>query len=334
MVSAEFAQDSVPNLMPPESVPPESQPVSPTTSETSSRPFDIPVVVRNKAEVAGAVGWVDALPGLISQLGNEWSFQVMHPLEGATEAYVGAVALADGTPAVLKVLIPRSFDAAAQEIEVLQLVNGEGCPKLFESDVGRGAMLMERLGPSLDTMGLPLDRRHRILCAAARRIWRRVDADLPSAGDKGEWLIELILEKWETLGRPIPRTVIDHAIECARRRVRAHDHARAVLVHGDVHQWNALSDGEGFKLIDPDGLIAEPEYDLGIIMREDPIELMEGNPYRRAAFLASLSGLNPEAIWEWGVVERVSTGLLLTEIDLQPVASQMLEAAQYVAVAG
>jgi streptomycin 6-kinase len=45
-------------------------------------------------------------------------------------------------------------------------------------------------------------------------------------------------------------------------------------VHGDVHQWNALeapADVEqGFKLVDPDGLLAEAEYDLGVIMREDP----------------------------------------------------------------
>jgi streptomycin 6-kinase len=43
-----------------------------------------------------------------------------------------------------------------------------------------------------------------------------------------------------------------------------------------------------------------------------------------------MTGLDPVAIWEWGVAERVSTGLLLTEVDLQPVASQMLAAAEYV----
>jgi hypothetical protein len=31
--------------------------------------------------------------------------------------------------------------------------------------------------------------------------------------------------------------------------------------------WEADDD---FKLVDPDGLLAEPEYDLGIVMREDP----------------------------------------------------------------
>ncbi len=68
-----------------------------------------------------------------------------------------------------------------------------------------------------------------------------------------------------------------------------------MLVHGDVHQWNALRAGDGFKLVDPDGLLAET------------------------------------AIWEWGVIERVSTGLLATKIGLQPVGDQMLKVANFLA---
>ena len=92
-----------------------------------------------------------------------------------------------------------------------------------------------------------------------------------------------------------------------------------MLVHGDVHQWNALRRGDGWALVDPDGLLAEPEYDLGILMREDPVELMTGDPRDRARWLAARTGLDATAIWEWGAAERVSTGLLCLAIDLQPV---------------
>ena len=66
-----------------------------------------------------------------------------------------------------------------------------------------------------------------------------------------------------------------------------------MLLHGDVHQWNALQAADGFKLVDPDGLLAEPEYDLGIIMREDPIELLDGDPHERARWLAARPGSTP-----------------------------------------
>ena len=101
-----------------------------------------------------------------------------------------------------------------------------------------------------------------------------------------------------------------------------------MLVHGDVHEWNALQGRDGFKLVDPDGLLAEPEYDLGVIMREDPLD---GDLPARADWLAGRTGLDRDAIWEWGVVERVSTGLLATRIELQPVGRQMLAAADRIA---
>lgn len=112
------------------------------------------------------------------------------------------------------------------------------------------------------------------------------------------------------------------------RRRRAHDDERARLVHGDVHQWNAPQATDGFKLIDPDGVLAEPECDLGVIMREDPVELMaEGDPRRRARWLAQRTGLDATASWEWGVAGRLSTGLLATKIGLQPVGREMLDVA-------
>jgi streptomycin 6-kinase len=98
-----------------------------------------------------------------------------------------------------------------------------------------------------------------------------------------------------------------------------------------VHEWNALQSGSGFKLVDPDGLLAEAEYDMGVLMREDPVELLQGDPRERAHRLAARCGLDATAIWQWGVAERVATGLLLSKIELQPVGRQMLAAADHVA---
>ena len=125
---------------------------------------------------------------------------------------------------------------------------------------------------------------------------------------------------------------IRYALSCLARRVAAHDDEQAVLVHGDVHQWNALqAAGGGFKLVDPDGLLAEAECDLGVLMREDPVELLHGDPRERARWLAARCRLDAAAIWEWGVAERVATGLVLTRIELQPVGRQMLATADHVA---
>jgi streptomycin 6-kinase len=298
------------------------------------RLIQVPEVVRQKAFAVGASGWLRDLPLLIESVEQDWEITVGDAYTDSTEAFVAKATCADGTPAVLKLLVPRGGDAPEKEIAALRLTNGEGCARLLRDDAERGALLVERLGRSLYELALPIRERHEILCATAARIWRPApDCGLPTGAEKARWLIDFITAMWEELDRPCSERAVEYALECAGRRGEAHRDDLAVLVHGDVHQWNALEAPDGFKLIDPDGLLAEAEYDLGIIMREDPLEMLDGDPFERARWLASRTGLDPTSIWEWGVVERVSTGLLGTKVGLQPVAGEMLAAADRVAAA-
>lgn len=292
----------------------------------------MPAVVRNKAEASGATPWLEALGDLVAGLERDWSIRVGAAYQDATEAYVAHAALADGTPAVLKLMIPRPGEHARREITVLRLAGGQGCVRLLRAEEARGALLLERLGRSLSELGLSLQDRLEILVASAERVWRpAADSGLPTGADQARKLAGFIAAAWPELGRPCSERAVDHALACAARRLAAHDDERAVLVHGDVHQWNALQDDIGFKLVDPDGLLAEAECDLGVLMREDPLELMDGDPRERSRWLARRCGLDETAIWEWGVIERVSTGLLATRIGLQPVGAQMLAAADHLA---
>lgn len=294
--------------------------------------MDISTVLRNKALANGAAGWIDELPGLIAGLERDWSITVGRQFSDATEAYVAEATLTDGTPAAVKLIVPGEGDAALREITALQLYAGEGCVRLLRADAGRNALLLERLGRSMHDLGLPITRRHDILCQLAVRMWRPApESGLPTGADKGRWLAAYITTMWEELDRPCSERAVAYALDCAARRVAAHDDETAMLVHGDVHEWNALESPDGFKLVDPDGLLAEPAYDMGILMREDPLELLTGDPWTRARWLAAQTGLDPTAIWEWGVVERLSTGLLCTKVDLQPVGRQMLAVADSVA---
>lgn len=294
--------------------------------------IEIPPVVASKARAVGATEWLAALPGVIAGLEHDWGLQLGTPFAGATEAYVAPATMADGTPAVLKLLMPRDEADADHELAVLRIADGDGCVRLHRADPQRGALLLERLGPSLHELGVPFPRRLEILTDLASRVWRpAADAGLPTGAAKAAWLATTISARWERLGRPCSERAVGYALECAARRGAAHNPARARLVHGDVHQWNALQSPTGFALVDPDGLFAEPEYDLGVLMREDPVELLEDGPRSRSTWLAARTGTDETAIWEWGVVERVSTGLLAAEIGLQPVGEQMLHAADVVA---
>jgi streptomycin 6-kinase len=294
----------------------------------------IPEVVRRKAVAAGAHDWLAGLPGLVAEFEREWGLRAGKVFDGATEALVVAARLADGTGAVLKLLVPRAGEDARHEATVLRLAGGDGCARLLRADEGRGALLLERLGPALADLAVPLPRRLEILTDAAARVWRPAPGSgLPTGRWKAGRLADFIAATWERTGRPCPERTVEHALACCERRAAAHDDERAVLVHGDVHQWNALrGPGGRFKLVDPDGLSAEAEYDLGILMREDPGELLTAaDPRARARWLAARTGRDERAIWEWGNAERVSTGLLLAELGVEPVGTEMLAAANRIA---
>ena len=300
-------------------------------------------LVRNKARSAGAEEWLDSLPALVAELAAEWGFTLGEAFGDGTEAFVAAVTTAEGEPAVLKVVLPQDDGAAAaREAAVLRAAGGDGCARLLAHDDARRALLLERLGPSLHDLGLPFGRRLEILVSAARRLWAHPipdDLPFPTGAEKAAWLEGYIARTWEDLDRPCSERAVADALACAGRRAAAHDDERSVLVHGDVHEWNALrslTEPEVCKLVDPDGLRAEAEYDLGVLMREDPLDLRAdldaGDPRRRARRLAALGeGRDEHAIWEWGVVERVSTGLVCTSIGLEPVGRQMLQVAELVA---
>ena len=297
----------------------------------------VPETVRALVRTAGADAWLAGLPALVDRLERDWGIAVGAPFEDATEAYVAAATLADGTAAVLKLLVRRSHGRhAAEEITVLRLAGGEGCVRLLRHDEDSGAMLLERLGPSMYRVGLPIGQRHEILCRVAMRLWRPApDSGLPTGLDKARRLAAYVEDAWERLGRPCSEQAVGRALTAAERRVAAYDPERAVLLHGDVHQWNTLRAGPddpvGWKLVDPDGVLAEPECDLGVLMREDSDALLTGDPWERARLLAARTGTDPAAIAEWGDLERVSNGLLCLETGLPEYGRISLAAADRIA---
>jgi streptomycin 6-kinase len=108
----------------------------------------VPEMVANAAGAWGADGWLRDLPRLIAELEAEWSVSVGRPFPHSSEAFVAEASLADGTPAVLKLLIPQDGAAGRHEITMLRLTGGRGCVGLLRDDPARGALLLERLGPS------------------------------------------------------------------------------------------------------------------------------------------------------------------------------------------
>jgi streptomycin 6-kinase len=269
--------------------------------------------------------WLAELPDLIAELETRWSITVGEPLPEAGEGYVAWAKRTDGTPAVLKLTVPRPH--RRNEIEILARANGNGYALLLEADRDRYAMLLEALGPMLSNLHLPPEQSIRAQTAALQGAWKLpIDETTLWFGEqKATALADLIERNWNEFGKPCSRTVVDQALRFAERRAAAHDPERCVYAHGDPHADNALQvprpragAESGFVFIDPDGGAIEPAYDLGVILRDWDAELAAANdPLAFAqticSHLAESTGVERQAIWEWGFIERVATGLYVLE---------------------
>jgi streptomycin 6-kinase len=287
--------------------------------------LDVPETVRNYALAEGYAAWLDGLPTLVESLAHDWSLSIGATRRGGHAAFVAEATTSGGRRVVLKVGVPGNRQQLRCEATVLRLADGDGCVQLLRDDLDRDALLLERLGSAMYEVVADPANRHDTLCDLATRLWRPVgdDTDLPSGADKAHAYAQVLPQLWQLTGRPCSQATIDDAIECAKRRSRAHDDRLAVLVHGDIHDANALEAADGtFKLIDPDGARAEPACDLGTILRCNP-DL--GDDLRaRAQRLALRTGVDATGIWEWGTIHRVIGGLHSRRVGFQPFGDQLL----------
>jgi len=225
----------------------------------------------------------------------------------------------DRTKAILKIGLPTVCDCA-NEAKIFRLANGRGYPQLFELSTEHNAMLIEELGTPLEQSGLSYREQIKVVCETLQDAWIPLDEPhgLMTGKEKAISLAEFITNIYKELSFACSEDTISLALDYSAERQAAYTPEGCVLVHGDAHPLNTLKAEQGYKFVDPDGLFAEAEFDLAIPMREGNAELLAGDTielaHERCELLAALTGTDAKAIWQWGFMERVSTGLLLTQL--------------------
>lgn len=296
----------------------------------------------------GSIGhrWLDDLPDLLASLEVDWSITCGTPLDGGNAAYVTEATTFEGLPVVLKVALPPGVDGFSpfeQQLDTLRLARGDPYVELLRHDVSRRSMLLERLGKPLASLGWSTTQQLTAVASTVTRGWRPVTTDrLPTGAAKARWLRDFVAAEWEDLGRPCSEAAAERAVNYAAERAACFNPDRAVLIHGDAHAHNLLQvpgsaddDSTRFKLIDPEGLLSEPAHDLGVSLRAWNEGLLAQNTagmaIQRCQHVTLLTGVDPEAVWQWAFTERVSTGLFLLRLDHHREARTYLEVADRLA---
>lgn len=279
----------------------------------------------------GEIGrrWLAELPARLDDIADDWQLQIVDQLSGGTEALIFSVFQTD-RPAVLKIGLPGSL---AGEASTLKMAQGRGYVQLLDYDRGRDVMLLAPLGDRLADAALSSREQIKIICKTLNVAWQDVETTqyLVSGAEKARQQESYIQSNWDLLQPAYDSAICAQAISFAKDREQAFDPSKSVLVHGDAHIWNTLQSSQGtddYLFVDPDGIFGEPAIDLAISMREWKEELLNGDTLSlgkaRCALLSDLTGVNDQAIWQWGFIEHVACGLLDIQLNGKKAADQHL----------
>jgi streptomycin 6-kinase len=268
-------------------------------------------LARNVVDVFGDTGarWLEQLPAIINSCARQWSLRVGPPLENLSYNYIAPAVRADGRQVILKIGVPNpELDS---EIEALILYGGRGCVQLLSVDREQGALLLERLLPGTSLLELDDDdQATRIAAGVMRRLWRPVNPN-PASPTVERWGAGLARMRRRFNGGtgPLPPQLVDKAERLFSELLATME--APVLLHGDLHHENILqSEREPWLAIDPKGVIGEPAYEPGTMLRSLRPDLLNGPEpeaviARRADILAAELDLERERLLAWGLAQAV-----------------------------
>ena len=257
--------------------------------------------------------WVDALPGLVEGLLEEWQLTTDGWMMHGFVALVVPVRTTSNRPAVLKVSFPD--DESEHEHLALQHWHGKGAVQLLKADPHRSAMLLERLHPERLTELWDLE-----ACEVVAGLYAQLHVPaIPQLRP-----LTAYVDRWaDDLARlprsaPLPRRMVEQAVSLSRDFV-SDPASTGTLIHGDLHYENVMAaDRQPWLAIDPKPMSGDPHYELAPMLW-NRFEEVEGDVRNgvRARFhaLVDHAGLDEHRARDWVVVRMMHNALWAMQDD-------------------
>ena len=253
--------------------------------------------------------WIQRLPTILAACEERWNITIGAPFPNLSYNYVASATHDDGRLMVVKACGPNG--EFPQQSEALRLFAGHGMTALLGYDDDHEVMLLEALEPGTLLRSVQDDEKATSIAASLmRQFWRPVPANhpFPTLSDWGRGFTRL-REHYAGGTGPFPPRLLGEA-ETLFADLSA-SMAESVLLHGDLHHDNILAGTrQPWLAIDPKGLVGEPAYETGALLRNPlPGLLQMPQPWRilarRIDQLGEELALDRARIRGWALAQAV-----------------------------
>lgn len=241
--------------------------------------------------------WLRDLPDFLNRIAKHLNLKIDNPFTDLSYNYTAPAVDQNGEHVVFKCGLPNK--ELTTEIAALKHFNGQGAVRLINANADEGWLLLERCEPGQRLKTIKDDDQASIIAVnVMQTLWKPIDKpeSFPMVSD---WLSTLKPVK------PIPNRLIDAAQQIAKDLLKSQ--SAVVLLHGDLHHDNILSsEREPWLTIDPKGVIAEREYEVGAFMRNPLTMLLTKSILnRRLDLISEYTGFDRQRLLHWSFVQAV-----------------------------
>ena len=239
--------------------------------------------------------WLNELPETISELAELWGLSDIIPLSDSNYNFTAFCQINNAQSAFLKIGCPWS--GIDSEIAALSEIKSEHLLKPLAVDKPNGAILLPRLFPGKPLHSIEDEEKQNIIAATLIHDLKYSQKSQYSFPTLKDWFSKLS-DFFSSPDSLIAHSYLHNARSMFQELESAKDHD--ALLHGDLHHYNILSDGDKWRIIDPKGVIGNPLYETACFMY-NPMQFLKYHELNsiieaRLAIFSEILGYHPQQI--------------------------------------
>lgn len=268
-------------------------------------PALVETIARWPREDDVAQGWLTALPESVREMCARWHIA----LDPVVLDSMVTLVLRGHSPELGPVIVKSSplTDEFRSEATALALAASPNVARVYDVDLDRSIMVMERIvpGTQLREVPMPDEEATRLAAREVATMWRPV-SEPAGLHPLRRWMRDLF--SWEPRPEAIPTELVRTAQDVASSLLAAS--SRSCLLHGDFQHHNLLRRANGdWVIIDPKGLIGDPGFEIAAWMYNPP-GVTQRDDYRtlaarRIAIWSEETGLDRHDLTAWAFAGSV-----------------------------